>query len=123
MPDKEVTGIRTKNGSVLLIKVDQKDAAYLQNIFEFIQYSVEAFNNAKALQEGLAGQDENCVAVLFGAGIEGDERAKLLEAIGEAEYSPAAIQIGTEHVEAHRASEGAPSLWEISPCPAVTIPW
>jgi len=110
MPDEEVTGKGKKGGGVLLVKLDQENAAYLQNIFEFIQYSVETCDGAETMREGLASQGENCVAVLFGAGIEAGERDELLEVIGAAKYSPAAIQIGAEHVEAHRASEGGAEL-------------
>lgn len=110
MSDKAVAGTRTKNGCILLTQVDQEQAAYLRNILEFIQYAVEDCGTPKELGEALEGQGDDCVAVVLGEEGKGSDRSKLLDAIGGADYSPAVIQLGADHVEPPRASEGGAEI-------------
>ncbi len=63
-----------------LLDNDQGRRKYLQNILNFVDYRLICAEDSRSFREQLAERsaDEPCTAVIFGSGIQGDERQALL---------------------------------------------
>ena len=92
---KETTVI-SKNSCVVLAGGQPEDNRYLQNIIEFIDYSVKIAADAEALEGYLDELGEACLAVILGADCKSDLSTALLQTLSERENKPAIFQVGSD---------------------------
>jgi len=91
MSQGEETSAIDKNGCIILAGGCSEDNAYLKNVIEFIDYSIELAADAKTLAKCLDKLGQRCVAVIIGV----DTSASFLQIVGERENKPAMFKVGS----------------------------
>ncbi len=99
MPHLEVADATNKNGCVILAGGHPEDSSYLQNVIEFIDYSVRLAVDAKDLAKHLDELERACVAIILGADCKTDLCAAFLAVIGERENKLAVLHVGADKSE------------------------
>jgi len=85
------------NGCVILVDRDHDRINYLNNILQFIDYSLEIAQDASELKVQLSGREEGiCQTVVLGPDLADSEVDQLLEVSHQAPLKPALLLLKSE---------------------------
>jgi sigma-54 specific flagellar transcriptional regulator A len=109
-PDQEKVSLVILNLCVYLLENDPERQRYLEQIFEFVEGTIQSVDHPDEIARHLKESSVDCGVILLGSGLDRDDQKQMLQALNqELPYIPA-FQIYSEEDEVPEKLDGVENL-------------